>query len=173
MANQVRITSIDALESFRANLIVFATKARGSLDGVADQVVRTRVWLQNDQRMHWEGEVRRRKKLLEQAEQDLYNARLSGLRDTAAVQQAAVHKAKRALAEAEDKLGKVKRWAQRFGGCAEPLMKRLERLRQLLEQELPGGITYLAQVQRTLEAYTDVEYSPSEASPTSESSEPQ
>jgi hypothetical protein len=159
MANQAKVSSIDALELFRANLIVFRTKARRALDMVFDEVRRTQVWLQNDRRMHWEGEIRRRRKLFEQAEADLYSARLTGMQESAAVKRAAVHKARRALDEAGEKLKQVKKWTQRFGGMADQLLKRLEPLRQIVEHDMPDGIAFLSQAQRTLEAYTDVAYS--------------
>lgn len=154
MATQAKVTSLDALESFRASLILFLTAARRSTDEVRDQVRRTRLWLQNDQRLHWEHEVRRWTKLLEQAKAELMGAKLSTLRDTSSAQQAAVLKAKRALTEAEEKLKAVKRWNRDFESAADPLVKRMEGLRDFLDQEMPKAITHLVQVLRTLESYT-------------------
>src|SRR5271170_2137284 len=105
MANQARVTSTDALESFRASLIVFLAKAHRCVDDVSDEVRRTRVWLQHDQRVHWEGEFRRRTKLLGQAEQELMSARLTNDNEGAMMlRQAAVSRARRALGEAEEKI---------------------------------------------------------------------
>ncbi len=155
MTNQVRVTSIDALEALRSALIIFLTKARRSLDDARDDARRTRSWIQHDQRFHWEGQVRVRQKKLDQTEQELLSAKLSGLRDNLVFQQNAVRKAKAALVEAEEKLRVVKRWARDFDNAADPLVKRLEGLRQYLDFELPNAITYLVQAQRTLEAYTE------------------
>jgi len=155
MANQVRVTSLDALESLRSALIIFLTKSRRSLDDARDDARRTRQWIQHDQRFHWEGQVRQRQKKLDQVEQELLSAKLSGLRDNLVFQQNAVRKAKAALVEAEEKLRCVKRWARDFDNAADPLLKRLEGLRQYLDFELPDAIAYLVQAQRTLEAYTE------------------
>ena len=155
MTNQVRVTSIDALESLRSALIIFLTKARRSLDDARDDARRTRQWVQHDQRFHWEGQMRQRQKKLDQAEQELLSAKLSGLRDNLVFQQNAVRKAKAALAEAEEKLRCVKRWARDFDNAADPLLKRLEGLRQYLDFELPEAIASLVQAQRTLDAYTE------------------
>ena len=155
MAQQVRVTSIDALEALRSALIIFTSKARRSLDDVGDDVRRTRMWLQHDQRFHWEGQVRQREKKLGQAEQELLSAKLSGLRDNLVIQQNAVRKAKAALEEAEGKLRNVKRWNRDFDSAADPLVKRLESLRSYLDFELPDAIAYLVQAQRTLDAYTE------------------
>jgi hypothetical protein len=154
MANQARVTSTDALESFRASLIVFLVKARRSLDDVGDEVRRMRLWLQHDRRTHWENEFRKRTKVLDQAQQELMSARLSGNHETALlVRQAAVSKAKRALGDAEDKLRKVKMWNQNYDSCSDPMIKKLENLRQFLDIDMPQAIAYLVNVQRTLDAY--------------------
>ena len=41
MSDQARVSSIDALESFRAELIQYITKARAALDGAGSEVRRT------------------------------------------------------------------------------------------------------------------------------------
>jgi hypothetical protein len=158
MGNQARVTSTDALESFRASLIVFLGKARRSVDDVSDEVRRTRQWLQHDQRLLWEGELRRRAKALERAEQELMSVRLASHQESALLaRQMAVNKAKLALSEAEDKIRKVKMWGQNFDNRADPVLKRLESLREVLNQDMPKAIAYLANALRTLEAYADMQ----------------
>jgi len=156
MANQARVISTEALELFRASLIVFLTKARRAVDDSTDEVRRTRQWLQQDQRMFWEGETRRRAKALERAEQELMSVRLAQHRESALInRQMAVNQAQRALHEAEARVRKVKGWCQNFDHCADPIVKKLESLRQVLDQDMPKAITYLSTAQRTLEAYAD------------------
>jgi hypothetical protein len=155
MADQAKVTSLDALERFRADLIIFINTAHRCVDEAGDEVRRTRQWLQGEQRMHWEGEARRRKRVLDQAEADLYSARLSGLKDRTIVQEEAVRKAKRAMAEAEEKLRALKKWNRDFDNHADPLVKRLEGMRYYLDHDMPKALTYLMQAQRTLEAYAE------------------
>ena len=155
MAEQAKITSLEALETFRANLIIFLNQAHRSVDEVLDEVRRTRVWLQTDQRLHWEGLLRKRRKLLDLAQQELLSTRLSGLRDTSTNQEVAVRKAKHAVAEAEEKLRNIKTWVRSYDHHAEPLTRRVESLRQYLNYDMPKGIAYLLQAQRTLEAYAE------------------
>ena len=99
--------------------------------------------------------MRRRRQKLEMAEQELFSAKLSGLRDNLSAQENAVRKAKAALAEAEEKIRQVKLWTRNFDHCADPLMKRLEGLRQLLDHDLPKAVSYLLQAQKTLEGYSE------------------
>ena len=155
MAEQARVTSLDALESFRASVILFLTTAHQHLDAVGDDVRRMRGWVQSDQRLHWEGELRRRRQKLELAEQELFSAKLSALRENLSAQENAVRKAKAALAEAEEKLRNVKLWTRNFDHSADPLVKRIEGLRQLLDHDMPKAISYLLQAQKTLEGYSE------------------
>jgi len=155
MSNAARITSIEALEAFRANLIVFVTKSRVYLDEVAGEIGRTRTWLQTECRRHWESEIRRRRRLLDLAEQDLLTARMSNLRDDLTAQQLAVRRAKHAVQEAEDKLALVKRWSREFDQLVDPHAKKLAGLRSVLDLELPKAIAYLVETEKILDAYAE------------------
>ncbi|SRR5579862_673308 len=155
MADQVNVTSIDALDAFRASLIVFTMKARRCLDDARDDLRRTRLWLEHDQRVHWQREAAKRMKALNQAQQELMTAQLSKLHDAIQVRQAAVLKARRALEEAEAKRARVKAWSRDYESLADPLAKRLEGLRQALDHDMPKAIAYLVGALRALEGYSE------------------
>jgi hypothetical protein len=155
MSNQARITSSDALEAFRANLVVFVTKAREAVDTVRDRVRRTRNWLQHDQRIHWEGEIRKRQRHLDQVTQELYSARLTKMTGAIAIREAVVRKAKAAVEEGHQKLRNVKKWNQNFDSVADPLMKKLDGFRDYLDHEMPDAIAFLHRVRDILDAYTE------------------
>ena len=155
-SNQANVTSVDSLDVLRASLIIFQGKARRALDDATDELRRTRMWLQHEQRTRWENELKKRNRALDQAEQDLISAKLSSLRDNITFQQNAVRKAKAAVAEGEEKLRMIRKWNQNFDAMADPMAKRLEGLRQFLDYNLPKGITYLVHAAQTLEAYAEV-----------------
>lgn len=155
MATQAKVTSVDALEHFRASLIVFLNKTHTALDQTSDEIRRTRSWIEHDRRTHWEGEVRRRARALAQAEQELMSARMTKARDDLSLQQLAVHKAKRALEEAEEKVRKVKLWRRDLDGIVEPMARGMNSLRGVLDHELPRALSYLVEAQRLLEAYRE------------------
>ena len=155
MAQQARITSLDDLESFRTSLIIFMGKANRALDLVGDEVKRTRYWLQNEQTLHWQQQIKRRQKILDQASQELLSARNSEFKDSLSVQQMAVRKAKAAVVEAEEKLAVIKTWCRNYDHETDPRVRKLESLRHFLENDVPKAIAYLAQAQRTLESYTE------------------
>jgi len=167
-SNQAKVTSVDALDAIRSSLLIFQGKARRALDDASDELRRTRMWLQHEQRTRWEGELKKRSRTLDQAVQELMSAKLSSMRDNITFQQNAVRKAKAAVAEAEEKLRHIKKWNQNFDAMADPMAKRLEGLRQFLDYNLPKGITFLVQAARTLEAYAEVHEPKSDAAATTE-----
>lgn len=154
MAEQAKVTSLDALERFRSDVIVFLSRARQALDQVREDVHRTRQWALVDQLSHWENQLRKRNRMLDLAEQELFSARLSSLKDNKSAQEMEVRKWKRAVEEAEGKLRNIKRWGRDFDQVLPPLVKKLESLREILEVEMPKGVISLSQMQRILEEYS-------------------
>lgn len=160
MSNQARITSIDSLEAFRADLIRYVNEARSALEDMVSDVRRTRTYLDVDRLQHWGGQVKRRVKMLEQAEQELYSATLTDPKASHALQKMAVLKAERLVAEAEDRLRVVKQWKQQFDNRADPLVRQLDRMFSHLGQQLPKGIVSLGETIKTLQAYSESHRAP-------------
>jgi len=155
MATQAKITSVEAIERFRAALIVFTSQARPALEEISGEMTRTRLWLENDQRRFWENERRGRSKKLEQAQQELFSARLSQFQESTSLQLMMVNRAQRAVREAEEKLVRLKRWDRELDNRSAPLLKEVEQLHSFLTAEMPKAVAYLSQVVRALDAYTD------------------
>jgi hypothetical protein len=153
MSQKAHVTSLEALELFRSNLIVYLSQARPALDEVSADVMRLRMWLEEEQRLHWENQMRRRVKELEQAQQALFSARLGVLRRETAAEQFAVHRAKEAVAQAELKLRILRKWVRDFEGRVQPLVKQTEKLHMVLSNDLVKAIAYLDQAVATLAAY--------------------
>jgi hypothetical protein len=156
MSVRAHVTSVEAIELFRATLINYLSKARPALEEVGDDLGRTRQWLQYDQRLHWENLLRRRAKDLEQAQQALFGAKLSTLREASTAEMEAVHRARRACAEAEEKLRRIKRWGREFETQVDPQARQLEKLRTVLFNDMVQAVHYLGQVVKTLDDYAGV-----------------
>jgi len=153
MPSPAHVTSLEALGDFRSALIVFLGHAHRSVDEVGDEIRRMRGRLQNEWRTKWEQELRKSRRQLAQAEQDLLSARLSNLRDNISAQQNAVRKAREACVHAEGKIRIVKIWTREFDNTVDPLVKRIDSLRQVLDHDLPKGLAFIVQAQKTLEDY--------------------
>jgi hypothetical protein len=151
----VRVRSVDAIAAFRSAYITHGTKARPLVEDAWDEVARTREWLRSDRRTHWENEVRRRRRRLDDAQQALFSARFSTLKPVTAAEQAAVQRARRALADAEAKLENVRGWLRQFDDRAAPLLKQLEELRTILTVDFTKGSAYLGHVIQALDRYTE------------------
>ena len=170
MTERAHVTSVEALEDFRNKLVIYLSKARPTVEEVSADVARTRMWLENDQRVHWEGQVRRRTKILEQAQSALFSSRVSSLREESGTEQMAVQRAKRALDEAQDKLKLLKQWNREFGSRVEPLVKQMDKLHTLLSNDMLLAVAYLAQAIKTLDAYADIAPASASAGPAQPSS---
>lgn len=156
MADQAKITSLESLETFRASLIVFLNKAHTRLDEVGDDIRRTKGWLQQDRRLFWQTEIRRRRTKLDQAEQELMTARMSSLSENHTLQMMNVRRAREAVADAEKKLENVRRWSRDFETTVSSPWKKMESLRAILDHEMPKALAYLTQVQQILEEYAEI-----------------
>jgi hypothetical protein len=156
MAERAHVTSVEAIQDFRSYLIVYLSKARPALEEVSADLVRTRIWLQNDQRTYWESLVRKRTKILEMAQQALYSTRISTMHDAGTAEQMAVLKAKRNLEEAEGKLKLVKYWSREFDNRTEMLAKQLDKLQTIYTQDMVLAAAHLAKTVNTLQAYAGV-----------------
>jgi len=156
MTGQAQITSVEALESFRSKLIVFLTQARSVVDEAATELSRTRLWLQNDQRALWDNELRKRARKLEEAKQELFNAKLSQFQESTALHLMAVQRSQRAIVDAEEHIGSLKRWDRELENRAAPLMKQTEQLQGFLATDMTQAVAYLDHALRALEAYRNV-----------------
>jgi len=155
MAEQAKVTSVDAIEAFRSNLIVFLSKAKPTLEEISGDVVRTRMWLENEQTDHWNKEMRRRHRDLEQVQGELFSARLSRLAKPSAAQYMAVQRAQASVREAEEKQKLLKKWSRELENRTEPMVKLIDQLHGFLNTEMLKAVQYLGEVVQTLQAYAE------------------
>jgi len=156
MADRAQITSFEAIEAFRSDLINYLSKARPTLEEVSNEVLRTKQWLQNDQRRLWEGEMKVRSKKLERAKAELFSVSMSKIQTASSAQQLLVQRAKQAVEEAQEKLAMLKKWDREIDNRSEPLVKQVDQFQSFVATEMPRAIAYLTEVIRTLEAYADI-----------------
>ena len=162
MAERAQVHSVEVLEAFRASLIIYLSKARPALEEVSGDILRLRMWLENDQRIYWETQVRRRTKALEQAQQALSSARMSDFRQNISTEQMVLQRARRALTEAEEKLKRVKWWNREFDTRVQPLAKQLEKLHTVLSHDMVQAMAYLHEAVKILAAYANITPVPSD-----------
>ena len=145
MSAQAQVTSIESLESFRSDLIIYLGQMLPALDEAGGEVMRMRHWLQVEQRGFWDDQLRRRRRKLEEAQAELFNKRISLMNDSVILAQMEMQRAQRAVAEAEQKISALKKWTHELERLAEPLVKQVESLRGYLTGDLGMGVISLAE----------------------------
>lgn len=136
MALPVDVSSIDVLRSVREALLLFADDAKGALGAMESEIRHAINWLTQDQRLYWQGEVKRRSDDLSSAKAELGRKRLGvrpGDQPHDSEQREAVRDAKQKLEEAEVKVDSIKRWlpvleraVMEYDGQARPFADMLE-----------------------------------------------
>lgn len=153
MPEQARITSIEAIAAFRADLLVYLDKARNAVDEVSEEVTRTRAWLQDDRGRHWAQQVKRRTIELQERQQELFSAQLGNTKRNLQAELVAVRRAKQALEEAELKVKAVKQWLRDYPVEIEPLGRHADLLRHALVSDMGKAVLLLTQTIETLHDY--------------------
>lgn len=156
MPERAHLTSVEALESFRAALVIYLSKAQPALEEVTAQLMRTRVWIGEDRQRHWQQQRRQRMLQLEQTRNTLSTVRMSNVHGATHEAQVDYRRAQQAYEEAESKLRTLKRWGREFDSCVGTQAKQLDRLMDQFITRLPQAIAYLDQLLDTLDQYKSV-----------------
>jgi hypothetical protein len=154
MSQRANITSVEVIQAFRTNLLIYLGKARPALDEASSEVMRVRLWLETERRPYWRQQFLIRSRKLEDAESALFSAKMSSFSEASAAQQNTVQKARQAAAEAEDKLKSIKHWERDYENRTDPLLKQLEKLGNVLALDVPNAVAYLNEVIDTLQKYS-------------------
>jgi capsule polysaccharide export protein KpsE/RkpR len=162
MPEAARITSVEAIEAFRADLLVYLEKARLVVEEVGEEVTRTRAWLQDDRGPHWAQQIRRRTILLQERQQELFTARLG--QQNIQSQLVAVRRAQQALEEAEGKVKTIKQWLRDYPIEVEPLARHADLLRHTLVSDMGKALVLLTHSIAALHAYAAMQ-APAAAAP--------
>ncbi|HEX3625461.1 MAG TPA: hypothetical protein VH280_08550 [Verrucomicrobiae bacterium] len=157
MAETAHITSSEAIAAFRAALIVCLSKVRPLLEETSGEITRTRQWVEEDQRRHWDRQFRVSWRKLEEAKAELFNARLSKLQEASSLQTMAVQRADRSVRECETKLALLKKWSRDLDDKTDPLVKQIGQFETFLTTEMPRAIAYLDRVIESIEAYANIQ----------------
>ena len=153
MATEAHVSSIAALDDFRAALVIYLERTGRILDDVNGEVVATREWLQTDRQAHWQHVIRRREKELAQAEAELLTARLSGNPGAIQDRRLVAQRARNALEEAQAGLARVRRWLRHYETEVEARAKVVHQVRQMIGYDMTKAVAYLQNAATTLADY--------------------
>ncbi len=157
MSDRAHVTNIEALERYRSSLLLFVERASLILDEVSDEVKRTRIWLQSEQRMKLEHEMKRKQRDLEMLEQEMFTARLSNLQNAKTGLTMQINKRRREMRELETRLRAVAAWLRNYDSAVEPEARKVEKLRHMMDTDTKHALQFLSEAIRNLDAYTSGE----------------
>ncbi len=150
---EANVSNIEALERFRSSLLLFLERSGHVLDEISDEVKRTRIWLQTEQKLKLQHQMKRQLQELEMLEQEMFSARLSDLQQKKTGQQMLLNKKRREIRELETTLRAVAGWLRNYDSSVETEARKVEKLRQNIDIDMAKGLTYLTESIRQLKAY--------------------
>jgi hypothetical protein len=159
MSQSARVTSIDAVKTFKESLCNFNEQARDALCAVEMESRRVLDWLLYEAPHRWERELRQGEKDLAEAKADLHRIQLqrsSGAKVDDIEQKKALQRAKDRIEEAEEKLKKVKHWGRVAQRASEEYLGRARRLADRVEGDPPASVVFMEKVIAALDAYLKV-----------------
>lgn len=154
MADKANVQNVDALERFRSSLVIFVEKAGVVLDEVSEEVKRTRIWLQSEQKLVLGHVMKRKQKELEMIQQEIFTARLSKLANVKTGHQMMLKNKRREIQEVEKKMRAVSAWLKNFDSSVETEARKIEKLRHFIDTDMIKALQFLAESVKNLRAYS-------------------
>lgn len=156
MAEQARVESIDAIQAMRVAMIKFAETANLALMDADGDAQRTLMWLENEARVHWEAQLKKRTFDKGRAEEALRNKKLfkdpTGSRQSYIDEEKALQIARKRLEEAQQKIEAVRRWTLKlqrdmvlYKGSVAPLNTSLQSMVPMAIERLGAHVKALEQ----------------------------
>ncbi len=170
MAQGARVESIETIRAFRVALVKFAEAANTALDDADGDLSRTLNWLQSEQLMHWQTQVRQRAELVSRAKEAVRMKKLfkdsSGRPQSAIDEEKALAVAQRRYVEAEQKVVAVKKYANRLQKEILAYKGQVQRFSTTVQSDVPTAVARLDQISDILDRYVNL--NPDAGGPSSE-----
>ncbi len=155
MADKANVTNVESLERFRSSLVIFVEKISVVLDEVSEEVKRTRVWLQSEQRMKLDHVMKRKQKELDMIQQELFTARMSNLANVKTGHKMKLNNKRREMREVEGKIRAVTTWLRNYDSTVETEARKVDKLRHFIDTDMIRALHFLAEAVKNLHAYSN------------------
>jgi hypothetical protein len=167
MGQPANVTSLDAVDDFRAALVCFKHEASTVLEGLEQQIYRLVQWIQQDQRQYWRHQSRRNEQQLQEAKLNLQRClmlkQVGDQRPACIEEKRALERAKRRQQACREKTAAVRKWSRAILQVVFEYKAGVGPLRQWLETDAPQTLALLERIRRTLEEYVAAPSSPQAA----------
>ena len=158
MRRTADVKAIESLREARAAVADFRDTVRVALSEAQSEAQRVLWWVQQDRKGYWKHEIRRRTEKVAEARSELYRAKLAAMDPQASCfeQKKLLQRAEDRLAEAEQKMRNVEKWARVLDREVLLFKGQCQSLGRAVDAELPLADGKLKMMHDQLEAYLRV-----------------
>lgn len=157
MNTTARVESIDALRDLRAAVLKFVEQVRVALDEAGSQARRAQTWVQRDQAVYWQAQIRRRQDEMNRARLALLAKQAQKAPDgggpSCVEERKALELARRRLEQANQKAAAVRQWIPRLEREVHGYMAVTSGLGRMVDLEGPRVAAQLDGMIDALERY--------------------
>lgn len=157
MAQRARVHAIEAVSGFRPALVKFAEECRAALVSAEADAGRTVSRIRADRYPYWKKQIRVRQDELQRAKTELIMKQAMREPDEArssVEERKAVDRARRRVAEAEEKTKTCTRWMRLLEKEQTKFRSEISALKRVIDMEMPRAIAELDRMAVALEEYT-------------------
>jgi hypothetical protein len=158
--SEAKVESIEAIANFKRALFKFAEAANAALTDAEADMGHVYRWLEHEQRVYWQNNVRKASELVTRCEDAVRQKRLykdaTGRVQSAVDEEKALAKAKRMKEHAEERLENVKRYTPRLQREIMLYKGQVTRFATFVAADIPAAAAKLDKMVATLEAYTNL-----------------
>jgi chromosome segregation ATPase len=157
MAEYARVENLDELKHLAEVLRKFKDRCSTALSDAEGEIHRVRGWLERDQPVYWQAQLKKRRDALEDAKNELRNKTLyknvDGTRSSAIEERKKVQKITRAVEEAQQKLANIKRWHVQLEREVMQYKSQVQHLVHAVEMDIPRAVAKIEAMIVALERY--------------------
>ncbi len=156
MSDRAAVHSIDALREFRVALGLFSEDALAALGAVDMEVRRTLLWLQQDRRLYWQDQIKKRTEQVAMAKAEVFRRQLAKTADYTPAyseQKELLRKAEESLRDAERRAALVKKWEQVLPQVILEYRATTRRIKDMASGDVVRAGILLERMVQALEAY--------------------
>ncbi|MBI4670493.1 MAG: hypothetical protein HY741_02335 [Chloroflexi bacterium] len=161
MSASANVRNVQVLADLKAALARFKSDTQSSLNAAQQEIQRAQEWLGERER-HWQGEVRRREQVAQQAHAALQRCQASGTYDrdghyyppNCSAEEAALAQVQRSLSAAQAELRTVQQFSRALQQAAVEFQREAQRLANYLNNDVTKASALLENKISILQAYT-------------------
>jgi len=157
MTRYARVDSLDSVQAFKVALVKFAESAMVALSDAESEISRTMMWLEGEQTMHWQTQIRKRHLIVERCKEAVRAKKIfkdaTGRQQSAFDEEKALRRAILAFEEAELKLANTRKAINQMRREQQNYKGGVQRFQTTVASDVPAAVAQLSNMLATLREY--------------------